>query len=203
MKTIIHVLAVIGWLMMSMMFSSAAIGQTATIHSSSKTAAAYDAQTISGNIADLHDIIFLSKNAMERGKDERTRSAAEGMLTDYTTIVYSLEQLASAGFSSSEKSNDNEVGTFKEAAQLNSKLTALRGMNYDTLWIAALLGMQQMKYDELQQEKENVTNSQLKSAISEAIPVVRRYTSQLRSLQKSIVKMMIQEEKEAAKSKKK
>lgn len=203
MKTSNRVFEMCVSLMCMMLLSTLAPAQSASVHSSSKSAAQYDAQSIANNIADLHDIMFLSRNATERGKDERTRSIAEGMLTDYTTLVYSLEQLASAGFGSSKKNNENGQGTFKETASLNANLSASRGMNYDTLWITGLLSLQQTKCNELLAQKENVTNSQLKSATNDAIPVVRRYITQLRSLQKSLVKMMLQEQKEAAKSKKK
>jgi hypothetical protein len=57
--------------------------------------------------------------------------------------------------------------------------------------------MQQAKYDELTQAKESVTNPQLRMAISEALPKVRKHVSQLNSVQKYLAKMALQKRKEA------
>lgn len=163
---------------------------------SSRSAAQYDSELIKGNIADLQDILFFSRQALDRASDIRTKEIAGQMIPDYTTVVYSMEQLETAGGTGTSK--EKSGGSFKETTALNGKLAGSRGMDFDTLWVSNLLSMQQMKYDELSQAKGIVTNSRLKMAITDALPVVRRYVSQLKSLQKTLVKMLIQQQKEAA-----
>ena len=64
--------------------------------------------------------------------------------------------------------------------------------------------LQQARYDELVKAKETVTNTQLKMAITEAIPLVRKHLTQLRSIQKYLEKLAIQQKKlDAAQQKKK
>jgi Domain of unknown function (DUF4142) len=169
---------------------------------SSKSAAQYDAECIAGNISDVNDLLFLSQDARDRAGNARTKEVAEAMYNDYTTVLYSMEQLAVAGSGSSKGGGtNNTAGTFKQINQMHTQLSALRGLDYDTLWLADLVGLQQSKYDQLLQQKQNATNSQLKMAVTEAIPVFRRYISQLKSLQKSLTRMMLQEKKEAEKLK--
>lgn len=135
---------------------------------------------------------------MERAGNMRTEEIAQAMFNDYTTILYSMEQLAFAGSGSSNNNKEKTNGVFTEMAALHEKLSNSRGLDFYTIWVSSLLIMQQTKYDELLQQKENVTNSQLRMAVTEAIPVLRRYISQLKSLQKSLIKMILQEKKEAA-----
>ena len=167
---------------------------------SSKTNAQYDSKLIAGSIEDFHDILYFTQKAMDRASDTRTKEIAQEMLTDYTTTIYSFEQLASAGSGSGNHAEKGE-GIFKETSAFNSKLSLLSGFEYDTLWVSNLIIMQQAKYDEFTQAKEKATNSQLKAAVTEAIPVIRKHNSKLKSLQKSLVRMMIQEKKEAARKK--
>lgn len=170
-----------------------------TSERSSRSAANYDSEFIASNIEDLQDILFFSRQAMDRASDSRTKEIAGQMVPDYTTVIYSMEQLASAGGGGGNK--EKFQGSFKETAALNGKLAGSKGLNFDTLWVSNLLVMQQLKYDELSEAKGVITNSRLKMAITEALPVVRRYVSQLKSLQKTLVRMLIQQQKEATRKK--
>lgn len=170
-----------------------------TSERSSRSAANYDSEFIASNIEDLQDILFFSRQAMDRASDSRTKEIAGQMVPDYTTVIYSMEQLASAGGGGGNK--EKFQGSFKETAALNGKLAGSKGLNFDTLWVSNLLVMQQLKYDELSEAKGVITTSRLKMAITEALPVVRRYVSQLKSLQKTLVRMLIQQQKEATRKK--
>ncbi len=59
-----------------------------------------------------------------------------------------------------------------------------------------MLPMQQAKLEELTLAKETVTNPQLKMAVSEALPKLRKQVSQLNSVQKYLVRMATQKRKE-------
>ena len=166
---------------------------------SSRSAAEYDSEFITGNIEDLQAILFFSRQALDRASDVRTKEIAEQMIPDYTTVVYSMEQLEAAGGTGA--SHKKSEGSFKQTAAFNGKLAGSKGLDFDTLWVSNLLTMQQIKYDQLSEAKGNVTNSRLKMAITDALPVVRRYVSQLKSLQKNLVKMLIQQQKEATRKK--
>lgn len=196
MKNILKILPV--FILLSVLFTLTIHAQVAS-ERSSKSAAKYDSEFITGNIEDLQDILFFSRQALDRASNTRTKEIAEQMIPDYTTVIYSMEQLASAGGNGSNK--EKSEGSFKETAALNGKLGGLKGLDFDTLWVSNLLTMQQTKYDELSEAKDVVTNSRLKMAITDALPVVRRYVSQLKSLQKSLVRMLLQQQKEAARKK--
>ena len=51
---------------------------------------------------------------------------------------------------------------------------------------------------ELTEQKTNATNERLKAAVTEAIPVIKRYITRLNTLQKQLIKRDLQEKKEAA-----
>ena len=57
--------------------------------------------------------------------------------------------------------------------------------------------MHQVNLDGLVQQKEYATNERLKSAVTEAIPVLKKYITRLTSLQKKLIKQDLQEKKEA------
>src|SRR5687768_5153490 len=135
---------------------------------SSRSAAQYDTKFISGNIEDLQDILFFSRQALDRASDARTKEIAEQMIPDYTTVIYSMEQLAAAGGTGANK--EKSEGSFKETAAFNGKLAGSKGLNFDTLWVSNLLVMQQLKFDQLSEAKVVVTNSRLKMAITDALP---------------------------------
>jgi predicted outer membrane protein len=169
---------------------------------SAKAAAISDMHLIEKNIKDDQDIMFLSQKALERSKDERIKEVAQEMLTDFTAMLYPMEQLASAGTGSSNQNEEKAEGVHQQAAEVNAKLAGSSGEDFDTIWVFSLLNMQQAKYDELTLAKETVRNPQLKMAITDAIPVIRKHLSQMRSIQKSLIKMALQKKKEAAKKQK-
>jgi hypothetical protein len=116
------------------------------------------------------------------------------MLADFTGLLYSMEQLAAAGGKSVRESSANQ-----EARNLNEILTTSRGFSFDTAWIGGMLRLQQINLDGLTEQKANATNERLKAAVTEAIPVLKRYITRLNSLQKQLIRKDLQEKKDAAK----
>src|SRR5678809_159111 len=64
---------------------------------SAKAAVASDAKLITTSIDNNEYMMYLSQQAMTRGTDMRVKELAEQMLNDHTSMLYSMEQLASAG----------------------------------------------------------------------------------------------------------
>ncbi len=141
--------------------------------------------------------IFLSRKALERATDPKIKELAQQMLENYTGMLYSMEQLKTAGAGSPNRNNENK-DEHRQAAEINAKLSGVSGADFDTVWVSNLLTMNQAKYDELSQAKETVTNPQLKMAITEAVPLLRKHVSQLKSLQKYLVKVAAQKKKQEA-----
>ncbi|MEO8583218.1 MAG: DUF4142 domain-containing protein, partial [Flavitalea sp.] len=141
-------------------FSS--VAQAMAPEKSASAAAASDVQLIANNIADNEDAIMLSQKAVERAADSRIKELAQEMVTDHTAMLYSLEQLATAGSGSSGQGGGNIQGMPQHVSEINDKLSKLRGSDFDTLWVSSLLNLQQLKYDELTRQKETVRNPQLK-----------------------------------------
>jgi putative membrane protein len=164
---------------------------------SAKAAAASDAQFIAANIEYDEDAMFLARKALERAADSRVKELAQQMLSDHTQMLYSMQQLNTAAGKSDQPAK-GQTG----AAAINDKLTAVSGFNFDTTWVGNMLILQQAKYDELTAAKETVTNPQLKMAVSEGIPLLRKQLTQLRSIQKYLIRMDIQQKKEAEQQRK-
>jgi uncharacterized protein (DUF305 family) len=170
--------------------------------SSSRFAAQYDAASIDENISDNRDAIYFSQLAIERGTIAETKDLARDMLTDFTGLLYSMEQLATAGGGSSV-SKGQATGTLQEAKNLNAALSVSRGFNFDTAWIGGVLRLHQLNMSELTDQKANATNERLKAAVTEAIPVLKRYINRLATLQKQLIRRDQQEKREAARQQKK
>jgi predicted outer membrane protein len=168
---------------------------------SAKEAALSENKFIAHSIEDNEDAMFLSQKAIDHATDPRIKELAQQMLEDYSTTLYAMEQLAVAGTGSSKKSAGITDNRHQQAADLNGRLSAVRGTDFDTLWVSNLLFMQQEKYDEMTQAKETVTNLRLKMAITDAIPLIRKHLTQLRALNKNLAKMLMQKKKEEARKK--
>ena len=160
-----------------------------------------DVNFISAKIADNEAIMFLSKQASARGTDQRVKEIATQMHEDHTGMLYDMQQLAAAGKGSSERNdgNNKDVG---DVALLNKQLSGVTGADFDSVWVAGLLTIQQQKYDELVPAKETVRNPQLKMAITSAIPIMRKQITQLKSIQKNLARIATQKRKEEAALKK-
>ena len=165
--------------------------------SSSRSAAQYDAASIDENISDNRDVIYFSQVAIERGTIAETKNLARYMLADFTGLLYSMEQLATAGGGSSV-SKGQVTSAIQEAKNLNAVLSVSRGFSFDTAWIGGVLRLHQLNMNELNNQKTNATNERLKEAVAEAIPVLKRYITRLNTLQKQLIKRDLQEKKEAA-----
>ena len=165
--------------------------------SSSRSAAQYDAASIDENISDNRDVIYFSQVAIERGTIAETKNLARDMLADFTGLLYSMEQLATAGGGSSV-SKGQVTSAIQEAKNLNAVLSVSRGFSFDTAWIGGVLRLHQLNMNELNDQKTNATNERLKAAVAEAIPVLKRYITRLNTLQKQLIKRDLQEKKEAA-----
>jgi predicted outer membrane protein len=178
-------------------FTQIALAQT-NPRTSSRSAAQYDAASIDENIGDNRDVIYFSQMAMERSSKPQTIEVARDMLADFTGLLYSMEQLATAG-GGSDNSGNTANGALQEAKNLNQQLGIVRGLSFDTAWIGGMLRMHQINISQLVEQRANATNDRLKAAIGEAMPVLKRYITRLSTLQKQLIKRDLQEKKEAAK----
>lgn len=169
---------------------------------SAKAGAASDARVIAASIMDDEDVMFLSQKAIElRGVDERVKELAQQLREDRSVMLFGMEQLKSAGAGSSGNAAGQDEN-HAQATAINAKLSSISGSEFDTVWVASLLGMHQARLDELTQRKETVQNPQLKMAITEAIPMVRKSLTQLRSLQRNLARAIVLKIKEEAATKK-
>jgi uncharacterized protein (DUF305 family) len=159
-----------------------------------------DARFIDSSIEYNEDVIFLSQKALTRATDAKLKELAQQMEEDNSGMLYTMEQLQTAGSGTSKRTVANNPT--RKAAIINNTLSQVSGGAYDTLWVANLLAMHQFRYDQLVAAKENVRNPQLRMAITEAISPTKKSLTQLKALQKYFVKMEIQRKKlEAAQEK--
>ncbi len=165
---------------------------------SANAAAMNDKKFIADNIRYNEDIVFLAQKGRERATDARVRELTEQVETDHSAILYSMEQLQAAGTGESTQQPVQADKSPRIATPINMELSTVSGGEFDSVWIANLLILHQAKYDELILAKEAAMNTQLKMAITTAIPLVRKNLSQLKSVQKYLVKLAIQRKKEAA-----
>lgn len=185
---------IIGLFSVLLLSSQSSYSQAGDPKSSSKSSAQYDAASISNNIAYNRDVMYLSRLAGERGTKTETIEEANEMLTDFTELLYSFEQLeTSAG------NKAKQAGVSNQAVELNDALSQARGFSFDTTWLGGMLRMHQEKFVDLTSQKENATDSRLKTSVTQAMPILRRHITKLNSLQKQLVRKNIQEKKEAAK----
>jgi predicted outer membrane protein len=184
-------------LLLSLTYLSDVRAQAIDPNRSARAAAASDAQFIAANIEYDEDVMFLARQALERATDSRVKELAQQMQSDHTQMLYSMQQLNTAAGKSDQPAK-GQTG----AAAINDKLTAVSGFDFDTTWVGNMLILQQAKYDEFTAAKETVTNPQLKMAVAEGIPLLRKQLTQLRSIQKYLIRMDIQQKKEAEQQRK-
>lgn len=168
---------------------------------SANAAAVSDKQYIANSIAYNEGVIFLTQKGTGQVKEERLKELVQQMLTDHSQMLYSMEQLEAAGTGESNLKSKKQLVN-KQAIEVNGKLPASAGPDFDSVWVANLLIMQDGRYNELVQAKETVTNPQLKMVITEAVPLVRKHLSQLKSIQKYLIRVATQKRKEEAQRKK-
>src|SRR5687768_8527120 len=168
-------------------------GQANDPRASARSSAQYDAQSISRNISKVGDVLFFTRMAVDRSGEKEIKELANELVPDFTSVLFSMEQLATAG----GKGSSDNVQQSAETHSLYQKLSSLRGFDFDTSWASGMMLMLQTKYDDLLHQKENATNGQLAAAVKEALPVFRKYGTRLSSMKKMIVKRDIQEKKEA------
>jgi predicted outer membrane protein len=165
---------------------------------SANAAAVKDKKFITDNMRYDEDVVFLAQKGIERATDARVKELAEQVETDHSAMLYSMEQLLVAGTGESTQQPVKADKTPRMATPINLQLQTFSGGDFDSVWVANLLNLHQAKYDELVQVKETVMNTQLKMRITEAIPLVRKNLSQLKSVQKYLIKLATQRRKEAA-----
>lgn len=181
-----------------LLYAAGAAAQAIDPQKSARAAAASDAQFIADGIIYNEGVIFLSQKALERATDTRVKDLAQLILNDHTAMLYSMEQLATAGTGASKPKDNNALNNHQQAAELNAGLSRVPKADFDSMWAANLLTLCEPKYNELVAAKETVTNPRLKMAVTEAIPLLRKHVSQLRSTQKYLVKLATQKRKEEA-----
>ena len=183
------------------LFSVAATAQAIDPQRSARAAQQSDGHFISGNIADNEDAMYLSRKGAERGGDSKVKELAQEMLANHTQILYGFQQLENAGTGSHAHDPGAAEQQNKFMTDLNGKLAMLSGPEFDSVWVANLLMMQETKYSELTQAKETVTNPQLIMAITAAVPLLRKEISQLKSIQKHLIRVETQKRKEEQRKK--
>ena len=186
-------------MLITLCFPDFSLGQANDQRASAKSSAQFDAQSISGNISYVSDVLYFTRMAVDRSRDRETTEIANEMVPDFTGVLFSMEQLATAG----GKGQATNTQQSPEIQVLYQKLSTSRGFDFDTSWVSGMMLMLQNKYNDLLYQKENATNGQLTTAVKEALPVFRKYNTRLNSLKKLIVKRDIQEKKEAARNKQK
>ena len=175
------------------------LAQAMAPEKSAKAAAMSDSRLISSNIQYNQDIMFFSQKAIDYTKDSRIKELADQMITEHSALLYAMEQLKTAGSSSSGgNAADGTDEAQKQSVELNTKLSQVSGVEFDSVWVAGMLIMEQTKHDELSIAKETTTNLRLKMGLTEAIPIIRKYRNQLRIVQKDLAKIAMQQRKEAA-----
>lgn len=178
--------------------ASAVVAQAIDPARSAKAAVLSDANFITTSIRDNEDAVYLSQKAVERGTDTRVKELAQQMVENHTAMLYAMQQLDNAGTGASTQGKTAQQKASPAAIDLNYTLDRTPGQDFDSTWTAGILVMQEAKYVELTQSKETVTNTQLKMAITDAIPSVRKHVAELKSIQKYLIKLATQERKEAA-----
>lgn len=168
---------------------------------SAQAAANSDAAFISANIVYHQQAMSVAQTGLSRASDARVRDWAEQTLADHTQMLYTVEQLQSAGSGASGRRDNQSTDEAAKAADLNRRLSLMSGGDFDTLWVSGLLTLQQEKYDQFVSARETVTNPQLKMAVNEALPILRKQVSQLKILHKYLLKKLMQQKKEAARPK--
>ncbi|MBA4168739.1 MAG: DUF4142 domain-containing protein [Chitinophagaceae bacterium] len=168
---------------------------------SANAAAMSDSRFIITNIQDNQDAMILLQKAADHSTNSRIKELAQQMIEDHTSMLYSLQELNAAGAGGSTQ---NALGTTGDAhiqaSKLEARLSGASGSDFDTMWVANMLIRDAAKFDELSQAKTSATNPQLKMAITEALPIVRRHRSQLNMLQKDLAKMAIQKKKQSVRA---
>ena len=180
------------------LFSTSSNAQSADPRRSSKTAAQYDAASINMNIADCGDFMFFAKMGADRGNTSETIELAQDVLADFTEILYSMEQLAAAGSHSSDRPPAEAKGSLPEAVALNDLLSSSHGFSFDTAWAGGMLRLHQTKYMDFADQKVKATNERLRTAVTEAMPILKRHMTKLNTYQKQLIKQDLMEKKEAA-----
>ena len=179
------------------LLSTSVMAQNNDPQRSSRSAAQYDAACIDENIADTRDLMYFARMATERGSTSETIEVANDLVTDLSELLYSMEQLAVAGAGANTKPGTGN-GSLKEGEDLDKKIAVAHGFTFDTTWLGGMMRLQQTKLNALAEQKEKATNTRLKAAVTDAIPVLKRYITRLNTLQKQIVRKDIQEKKEKA-----
>jgi putative membrane protein len=197
MKIIFRVLVSVISVGIGSIVATSSSAQAIAPEKSAAAAATSDTRRIAVGIADNQNAMMLSQKATTRSQNARLRELAQQMVEDHTTMLYSLQELASAGGSSGQPL-DSRDNSRQPAADLNNRLAAVSGSDFDTLWVSGMLNLQQPWYDDLVLAKGTVTNPQLKMAITEAIPLMRKHCSQLKALQKDLARSAALAKRQAA-----
>lgn len=191
MKIIVRVLSMFT---LVIVFSTGLNAQVIDPGKSAQAAAISDSRFIANSIRDSDDMMFLSRRGAERLTQQDAKEFAKQMVDDHSEMLYSMQHLQTAGGGPADEGNTGD----RPAVTFNNQLGKVSGFNFDTTWISGMLTLSQVKYDQLTQAKETVTNPQLKAAITQAIPLIRKHVTKLKSLQKALIREEIQRKKEEA-----
>lgn len=163
---------------------------------SARALATYDEESTAANIAAATNLMFFAQTAVERSKNADILDLAKEMIPDLSEILFSMEQLeVSAGNKKSGRANDISL----ESQKLQDDLAQANGFKFDTTWTSGVMRLLQAFNTDLGVQKEQATNPRLKSAVTSAVPIIKRYTTRINSLQKQIVRDDVQQKKAAAK----
>lgn len=178
------------------LLSTKANAQAIDPKKSARALATYDEESTAANIASASNLIFFAQLAVERSKNADILELAKEMIPDLSEILFSMEQLeVSAG--NKKAGRVNEIT--QESKKLQDDLSQANGFKFDTTWTSGVLRLQQSFNTDLGAQKEQATNPRLKSAVTSAVPIIKRYTTRINTLQKQIVRVDVQQKKAAAK----
>ena len=197
MKELIRSTAIL-FIFFSLLHSAGLQAQAIDPNKSARAAARNDAEFIAENIRDNEDVVFLAQKAVDKGTDTRVKELAQLILDDHTQMLYAMEQLETAGKGASKDDPARGSQERAAAAVINEKLDAARRSDFDSVWVESLIPVHEAKYAELTAAKESAMNTQLKMAISQSLPLLRKHLTQLKSVQKYLIKIATQKRKEEA-----
>ncbi len=119
--------------------TSLAKAQVIDPEKSANAAAMQDKKFIADNIRYNEDIVSYRQKGHERATDARVRELTEQVETDHSAILYSMEQLQTAGTGESTQQPVKADKSPRVATPINLKLQTVSGAEFDSVWVANLL----------------------------------------------------------------
>ena len=138
--------------------------------------------------ADDIDISY-GKIALTKSKDKGVREFAQQMVTDHSAVQKSVRDLA-AKLGVTPADSDTSNGLNAKAKEITSKLTSLKGKEFDKYYIDNEVVYHKLVTDAVAGVLiPNAQNAELKSALEGAQPLFLGHLEHARNVQAGVVKM--------------